>query len=307
MFKNVMIYRLTSPALSGTSLEQVLRDNAFLPCGLTQEKSVGFAPPRGPEGGALAETVAGQTLVRLATETRSVPADALSRALKERTAQILESTGRERLGKKATRELRDEIHFELLPTAFPKLAYTLAWIDAERGTLVIDAASSGRADEMLSALARSAGLVANPVMTTLSPTAAMANWLLTQEPPANFSVDRECELKAADDSKAVVRYSHHALDIEEIQGHIRHGKVPTRLAMTYAGRVSFVLDASLRLKKLSFLDGVFVDQPGDEKVDAFDADVAILTGEMRELIPALLNDALGGEMQLVSDEVVAQK
>lgn len=32
-----------------------------------------------------------------------------------------------------------------------------------------------------------------------------------------FSVDRECELKAADESKAVVRYSRHPLDTGELR------------------------------------------------------------------------------------------
>jgi recombination associated protein RdgC len=37
--------------------------------------------------------------------------------------------------------------------------------------------------------------------TQTSPQAAMAHWLKEQEPPAGFSVDRECELKSADEAK----------------------------------------------------------------------------------------------------------
>ena len=78
------------------------------------------------------------------------------------------------------------------------------------------------------------GLAVTPSQTTVS--------------PAGFTVDRECELKAPDESKAVVRYSRHALDIEEVQQHIGTGKVPTRLAMTWEGRVSFVLTEALQIK-----------------------------------------------------------
>jgi recombination associated protein RdgC len=123
----------------------------------------------------------------------------------------------------------------------------------------------------------------------------MASWLSSQEPPALFSVDRECELKAGDDSKAVVRYSHHALDIEEVQQHVAAGKLPTRLAMTWQGRVSFVLTEALVLKKIGFVDGVFQDDGSTAKDDRFDADAAIATGEIRKLIPDLL-EALGGEL-----------
>jgi recombination associated protein RdgC len=51
------------------------------------------------------------------------------------------------------------------------------------------------------------------------------------------------------------------------------------------------------VKKIAFLDGVMEgnkqgSKPG--KDEAFDADAAIATGELRQLIPDLI-DALGGE------------
>ena len=125
----------------------------------------------------------------------------------------------------------------------------------------------------------------------------MAHWLLSQEPPAGFSVDRECELKASDDSKGSVRYAHHPLDIQEIQQHIRHGKMPTRLALTRAGRVSFVLTDTLVLKKIKLLGVALEYGPASESPDSFDADTAIMTGELDLLIPDLI-DALGGELAL---------
>ena len=72
--------------------------------------------------------------------------------------------------------------------------------------------------------------------------------------------------------------------------------MPTRLAMTWEGRVSFMLTESMQIKKLAFLDVVFEGhKPG--KDEAFDADAAIATAEMSKLIPDLI-DALGGELQL---------
>jgi recombination associated protein RdgC len=75
------------------------------------------------------------------------------------------------------------------------------------------------------------------------------------------------------------------------------GKMPTRLALTWSDRVSFVLTEAMQLKKLAFLETVFegaAASPGDGKDDNFDADVAIATGELRKLIPDLI-EALGGE------------
>jgi recombination associated protein RdgC len=109
-------------------------------------------------------------------------------------------------------------------------------------------------------------------------------------------VDRECELKAADESKSVVRYVRHPLDTDEVKQHVEVGKLPTRLALTWEGRVSFSLTEGMQLKKITFLDVVF-EATSTEKDEGFDADVAIATGELSKLIPDLF-EALGGEMAL---------
>ena len=137
-----------------------------------------------------------------------------------------------------------------------------------------------------------------PINTNISPVTAMAEWLTSQEPPQGFSVDRECELKAADESRAVVRYSRHPLDTEEVRQHIVGGKLPTKLALTWDNRVSLVLTDTLQIKKLTFLEVVFEGAAAGGKDDGFDADVAIATGELQRLIPDLL-EALGGEMVAV--------
>jgi recombination associated protein RdgC len=60
--------------------------------------------------------------------------------------------------------------------------------------------------------------------------------------------------------------------------------------------VSLVLTEGLQLKKLAFLDVVF-EGAKTGKDDGFDADVAIATGELQKLLPAMLA-ALGGETPL---------
>ena len=130
----------------------------------------------------------------------------------------------------------------------------------------------------------------------LSPAAAMAQWLATREAPAGFSIDRDCELKQPDSEKATVRYARHTLDIDELAAHIVQGKRPTQLALTWQGRVSFVLSDALVLKRIKLLDVVLegaAAEPGD---GGFDADVALSTGELRGLIRDLIA-ALGGEAQ----------
>lgn len=293
MFKNLIVYRI-APGWQAdlTALEEALARTPFQECGATQEQSSGWVPPRGEAHGPLAESVGGQWILRFMTEAKMLPATVLARKVKEKAAQIEQQTGR-KPGKKESKELKDEAKLDLLPMAFTKQGSTWVWMDREAGLLVLDTGAQGRADEITSLLVEQLpGLSLALLDTQTSPQAAMAHWLLSQEAPAGFAVDRECELKAADESKAVVRYARHPLDIEEVQAHIQAGKLPTRLAMSWDERVSFVLTEGLQLKKLAFQDSVFEGQTQDDA--GFDADVAIATGELCKLIPDLIA-ALGGE------------
>jgi recombination associated protein RdgC len=253
-------------------------------------------PPRGEAHGALAESVGGQWILRFMTEAKVVPASVLRRKVEERCAAIEQQSGR-KPGRKEARDLKDELLLDLLPVAFTKQGSVTVWIDVAARLLVVDAGSQGRADEVTTALVEALqGLSLTLLDTKVSAATAMAQWLTTHDAPENFSIDQECELKAADESKSVVRYARHSLDIEEVAQHIAQGKMPTRLALTWSDRVSFVLTEGLQLKKVAFLEGVFDGTSGSGKDGGFDADVAIATGELRGLLPDLLA-ALGGDME----------
>ncbi|MDB5848616.1 MAG: recombination-associated protein RdgC [Rhodoferax sp.] len=293
-----MVYRI-GPAWS-PSLEQIeagLDAHRFVECGASQEMSLGWSEPRGEAHGPLVEAVGGQWILKLTIESKSVPASVVKRKAEEKLLEIEATTGR-KPGKKETKEIREDVKQSLLPMAFTKRGSVLVWIDPKSRTLVIDAGSQSRADEVITGLVKAIdGFSVMQINTQLAPAAAMAEWLTTQEAPAGFSIDRECELKAADESKSVVKYARHALDIDEVRQHVADGKIPTKLAMTWEGRVSFMLTEGLLVKKITFLDGVLDEGTSKEKEDGFDADTAIATGEMQQLIPALMM-ALGGEVEI---------
>ena len=292
MLKNMIVYRIAAQWEGALEqMEAALQKTPFTPCGATQEKSFGWVPPRGEEHGVLAESVGGQWMLRFMSESKMLPASVLNRKVAEKAQSIEKEFGR-KPGKKEKQELKDEAKLDLLPMAFTKQSSTWVWIDPQAHWLVIDAGAQGRADEIVSLLVESLqGFGVALLDTQTSAQAAMAHWLVSQEAPVGFSIDRECELKAADESKAVVRYARHPLDIDEVKQHVEHGKLPTKLAMTWDDRVSFVLSDSLQIKKIAFLDSV-LDEAGDE--GGFDTDVAIATGELSRLIPELI-EALGGE------------
>ncbi|MDH1334134.1 recombination-associated protein RdgC [Comamonas thiooxydans] len=293
MFKSMIIYRYAESWQSDLqALEDALQKTVFEECGATQERSVGWVPPRGEQHGSLVESVAGQWVMRFMTEAKVLPASVLNRKVNEKAEHIEKTEGR-KPGKKEKRDLKDEAKLDLLPMAFTKQGSMWVWIDPQARTLVLDTSAQSRADEVVTLLVEGLpGFALALLDTQTSPQAAMAHWLMTQEPPAGFSADRETELKACDESKAVVRYARHPLDIDEVRKHIEHGKLPTKLAMTWDDRVSFVLTEGLQLKNITLLDAVM---DGNSKEDSgFDTDVAIATGELSRLIPDLI-EALGGE------------
>ena len=299
MFKNALIYRI-NPDWDRPAAEAVndrLDGMRFAPCAPTAQLAIGFAEPRGEEHGLLLEPVGGQWIMRVLIEKKTVPADVIKRRVKELADKIEADTGRRPKGKKA-KELKEEALQELLPRAFPKRSSTAVWIDPAARLVLLDASSTSTADAVVSLLieAMGGGISLNLLQTQLSPSTAMAQWLKEREGgPSGFTVDRECELKCPDGEQSAVRYSRHTLDIDEVVTHLQQGKIPTKLAMTWGSRVSFVLTDRLTLKGIKLLDLALEGQPDGTQATDFDASVAIFTGEMSQLVPELA-EALDGEL-----------
>jgi recombination associated protein RdgC len=300
MFKNALVFHIDQwdrPTLA--QFEQHLDAARFVAGGATQAESVGWVAPRGRKHAVLAESVGGQIILKLCTETRAVPAAVVKTELESRLDQVEADTGRRPKGKSA-RQIKEEIVHTLMPRAFPRRSTTLVWLDPKAGLVLIDAASMKKADAVITRLVElmGGGMKLSPVQTALSPATAMATWLSEQEAPAGFTLDRDCELKQPDSEKATVRYARHTLDIAEVGEHIKQGKLPTQLGLTWASRVSFVLSETMALKKIKLLDVVLEDgarghAQGDADDNGFDTDVALATGELGRLIPELIA-ALGG-------------
>jgi recombination associated protein RdgC len=299
MFKNALVYRIVRwEPQPLTAVEERLQSAPFVECGSSQSESAGWVPPRGERHGALVESVGGQWLLRLMVETRAVPGGAVKQRLETELDRVERETGRRPKGKRA-KELKEDVVRELLPRAFPKRSSTLVWVDAAAQRVVLDTTGGKRADRIATLLidALGGGLALAPLQTQLAPATAMSAWLRSKEPPAAFSLDRECELKQPDSEQATVRYARHALDIDEVAAHIEQGKRPTQVAMTWDGRMSFVLTESMTLKKLKRLDST--DEKGEGREAGFDGDVALATGDLGRLIPDLI-EALEGEQPVAA-------
>lgn len=294
-FKNLQLYRLSTPfTLDAAELDDKLAPLAYEPGSTLDMQRQGWVPPR--EGGTLVHSVGGQFLVSLRSEKKLLPASVVNQVAKARAQEIEEQQGF-KPGRKQMREIKEAVTDELLPRAFSIWRDTLVWIDPKANLLVIDAASSAKCDEVMQLLNKSVDrLGARPLQTSESPVTAMTNWLASDEAPAGFTVDQDTELRSSAQSKATVRYVRHAVEADDVRRHIAAGKQCTRLALTWADRVSFVLTENLSVKRVTPLDVLKenTDNGASDEAERFDADFALMTGELGRMLDDL-TQALGGE------------
>jgi recombination associated protein RdgC len=111
----------------------------------------------------------------------------------------------------------------------------------------------------------------------------------------------ECELQASKDGR-VIRCKKQELTANEILSHINSGMFVSKLAVTWKASIHCVIDEQLAIKRIKF-DDVMSEKANDHNPEShaeqFDADFAIMAGELKNFIAALLT-AFGGEHDAVS-------
>lgn len=297
-FRNLIVLRLPAGwGLDADALADALRPHAFTAPGSVEEARAGWVPPFEGDD-ALVRSAGRQLLVALREEKKLLPARVVAQFARQRAEQLEAAEG-SRPGRRRMKEIREQVRDELLPRAFSLSSDTRAWIDPVAGRLAIDAASQARADELVGLLSRALdGLPARPLKTARSPAAAMTAWLAEDDAPAGFSIDQDAVLEARD-GKASVRYANQSPEAEDVARHTKAGKQCTQLAMTWAGRVSFVLTDTLAIRRVRPLDvvqeGRAGSAAGDDAEARFDSDFTLMAGELSALVDGVV-DALGGPL-----------
>lgn len=296
-FRNLQIYRIAKTfVIDAETACNELAKFALQPCGTSDMQSIGWVPPRHV---SLIHSVNRQWLLALGVEKKLLPAAVVKQFASEKAKAIEEAEGR-RVGRKEMRDLREAAMAELLPRAFVRRSTTFGWIDPVNGWLVVDAASAPKAEQFLEHLRKSIDhFPAKLFRVNTSPSYTMTTWVNDwskgHESPEMFTIDNDLTL--ASDEHAQVRYVKHSLESEYVSDQICEGKVATKLALTWADRISFVLTDDLQIKRLSFLDILKEQADGqtENEDERFDIDFTLMTGEVARLL-ADLTSALGGEV-----------
>ncbi len=289
-FRNLLFYRLPADwSLSPVDLEEKLMTRQLQPVGHFELASRGWVAQSTSQ--RLVHPVGMQQLVTLGVEQRLLPASIIRQVAQER-AKALEAEQGFPVGRRQMRDLRLQVGDELRARALVRRNQVRAWIDPERGWFGVDAGSAKRAEELVETMRETLGSFGVvPIDPARSPQASMATWLLAGEAPGPFRIDDDLELRAVAKSKAVVRHSHHAIEMAELKNHLANGLMPTRLGLTWRDRVSFVLTEKLEIKRLQFvgLEDAAPDASAEDAAEQFDAAFALMAGELG----ALLQDLAG--------------
>jgi recombination associated protein RdgC len=296
MFKNLTLYRLLPEwTTTGAQLAESLARHAFQEGGALEMQQLGWVPPR--KGGELCVQVGSQCLFALRVQKRLLPSTVVKQVADVRLEELEEKQGY-RPGKKQRKEITDRVHDELLPKAFAIYRDTAVWIDLENRWLGIDTPSSSKADEVIGLLSKTVDpFHVENLALVQSPAAVMTNCLLDDEAPGNFSVDMDAELRSSGESKARIRWVKASIDAEDARRHIASGKQCSRLALTWANKISFVLTEDLTLKSITPLDVLKEGQgPANNEEERFLSDFTLMSGEFGSMLAALAT-AHGGLRQ----------
>ncbi|WP_333877826.1 recombination-associated protein RdgC [Methylobacter sp.] len=297
-FKNLSIFRLTEDfTLAPADLELKLEQMAFRPCGSHEEFTFGWTSPLGKSSEQLVHSANGFLMLCGKKEERVLPASVVNEMMQEKILETEEQQGR-KLSKKERTAIKDELIFELLPRAFTFSNKTYAYIDPKGGWLIVDAASAKKAEDLLSSLRKCLGsLPAVPLNTIEKPVKVMTEWLINNQAPDDITIEDECELRSPEEEGGIIRCKRHDLSLPEIKNHLDTGKEVIKLAVNWADRIAFIIDENLAVKRLKFLD-LIQDQVSDidtgSEAEQFDVDFSIMSLELANFLPRLL-ELFGGE------------
>mgnify|MGYP002711948725 CR=1 FL=1 len=244
-FKNALVGVYPEDTdLSG--LAAALEQDQFTPCTSLQVQSTGWVPVEEE----LVYAAGVYRFLRFAIEKRGVPSTARDDLLAVRIAELAEKQGF-MPGKKAVKELKEQVVDELLPRALPTRRIINVMIDTTRRRVIIDTSSAATSELILKSLFKHAALEVN----TAPGLGRLLNELvLGQDDPA-FTVDDEFSLQLAGNKKTLVRYQAAGDDTtSEAQRHIAGGATVTSVALTYDAKVSFVLQSTGALRSIKPTD-----------------------------------------------------
>lgn len=293
-FKNLQIFVSANRwQLAPADFEVALAEHPLHPVSGLQWRSEGWVSPRGDA--QLVFSQDRQLLFAYAEEKKVLPSAVIKDEVAAR-AQSFEQVKGFAPSRRHVRELKEQVTNELLPRAFGQRRVTRAWLDPERGLLVVDAASAAAAEALVALLGRCVeGNGFAPPSCEPSPGAQLTQWLARGEAPSPFALEDECELVSPQAERPAVRYARHSLDLPEIRQHLSAGKFVQRLRVSWRDQLRFTIDDQLQIKRLQIEESESDNDAESDPNAAFAADFMLMCHTLGGMVDDLLKTLSGSE------------
>lgn len=302
MFKEITAFAIVSPSqLDGLALESALAAAQYVPATATEERSVGWIPPRGEAHGPLVEQIGGHWLSTLRIETKTVSRDAVRKMLDEKAVAYEKENVRPPC-RQERKEMAEDARASLIAKAPGRIGEVPVWIDPTALRVVVGSVSQPKLDAVVTSLVRAVdGLSLQERGDCAKNVATMKYWLMLDDEhalPDGMQLGKECLLRSQDAGRSMARFSNQTLTCEEVRQNVRAGKDPVALALSWADRLELVMTASGRLRKIKLAsDGATAQR---EAVDAFDSTFSVFVAEMGEVLSQLEKE-IGDTAQALHD------
>jgi recombination associated protein RdgC len=229
-------------------------------------------------------------------QEKILPPAAINEMVEEKVIDF-EATQARSVYRKEKRNIKEDVIHTLLPRALTRSYLVYAYFAPKQNLLIIDAASSTKAEEFLEHLRATLGsLPVVPLACHGDAANTMTHWL-KEHTPDNFELDNECEFQNPRESKNIIRCKNQELESAEVLSHIKAGKRVIQLAIIWRSAIRFILSEDFSIKRLRFEDIIQeqADGDADDRATQFDQDFAVMSMQLMEFINELLQEFGGIE------------
>jgi len=291
-FKNITTYRLLNNDITFDNLIEAVENNLSKPIGKHDIKVVGWSTVSNELEDLVLKTM-GAFLLRLKIEEKVVPGSAVKERLDAELKKRFQATG-EKLKKDEKEAIKDAIYADLISKALSKTTYISGYIDIKNELVVVDTSSENASHEFLMFLRDGLGeLETEIVEPPFDSVQLMTSWLSQGSADAPFELGMDCVLKDQVDS-STIRASKSDLSSDDINRHLRSGKLCEELSLNWHDRIDFSMNSKFQIKKIKFREVVtnqIVEDLG-ESDDAYSvmlSSMEIMVEDLAEVISDLLS------------------
>lgn len=279
-FKQAQIFNLSAPVLNDPhALEEQLTPLEFNPCLPRLPFSTGWVSPMDEEEAPLVHANHHYLLLCMQLEEKILPAIVVRQALAEKIKDIEKKQSRT-VYQKEKYALKDEITQTLLPRAFSKLSRIYAFMDVQNNVLVIDTTATFKVEKFLELFKKTFGNASYHSVETKKIGPSLTRWLLHDDCPRSFSIEKACVLRDPRQQSRVIRCQQQDLSAAGIQSLLKDACEVHQLSLNWEDKINFTLLDDFTLKSIQYTDEVLALAEGhdaESKSQQFDADFAILS------------------------------